>query len=558
MRILLLCHGFNSLSQRLFVELTADGHELSVELDISPAVSIQAVELFRPDIVLASFLRRPIPDAIWRNVPCLVVHPGPPGDGGPQALDWAMLEGERQWGVTVLQATAELDAGPVWGHCAFAMRAATKSSLYRNEVTDAAVIAVRETLAAMGGRRNPLVPTHRRWRGAVPTERRAIDWSCDDTETVLRKIRSADGTPGVADTILGRSVRLYDAEPAPFGGEPGAILGCGGDSIARATADGAVWIGRLRDPASPRNFKLPATTLLARELAGAPALAPARERIRYEQADGVGFLHFEFHNGAMGVEACRQLLAAYRQALAADTRVIVLMGGHDFWSNGMDLNLIEAADSPASESATNINAIDDLAEAIIRTTDRFTVAALQGNAGAGGVFLARAADEVWGREGIVLNPHYKDMGNLYGSEFWTYLLPLHAGAAEAERITQARLPMGVAEALSLGLVDRRLVGNRVAFQDEVKRRAIALAAAPDLAARLAAKHARREADERAKPLSAYRTEELARMQTNFFGFDQSYHVARYNFVTKVPKSRTPATLARHRRASWNRNGRMAS
>ena len=36
------------------------------------------------------------------------------------------------------------------------------------------------------------------------------------------------------------------------------------------------------------------------------------------------------------------------------------------------------------------------------------------------------------------------------------------------------------------------------------------------------------------------------MRLNFFGFDSSYHVARYNFVRKVPKSRTPSYLARHR------------
>jgi putative two-component system hydrogenase maturation factor HypX/HoxX len=37
------------------------------------------------------------------------------------------------------------------------------------------------------------------------------------------------------------------------------------------------------------------------------------------------------------------------------------------------------------------------------------------------------------------------------------------------------------------------------------------------------------------------------MRLNFYGFDPSYHVARYNFVYKVPKSRTPLTIARHRR-----------
>lgn len=44
----------------------------------------------------------------------------------------------------------------------------------------------------------------------------------------------------------------------------------------------------------------------------------------------------------------------------------------------------------------------------------------------------------------------------------------------------------------------------------------------------------------------YREEELARMKLNFYGFDPSYHVARYHFVYKMPKARTPGYLARHR------------
>ncbi len=39
MRILLLVHSFNSLAQRLYVELTRDGHELSVEFDIHDDVT---------------------------------------------------------------------------------------------------------------------------------------------------------------------------------------------------------------------------------------------------------------------------------------------------------------------------------------------------------------------------------------------------------------------------------------------------------------------------------------------------------------------------------------
>jgi putative two-component system hydrogenase maturation factor HypX/HoxX len=53
-------------------------------------------------------------------------------------------------------------------------------------------------------------------------------------------------------------------------------------------------------------------------------------------------------------------------------------------------------------------------------------------------------------------------------------------------------------------------------------------------------------DEARKPLETYRAEELERMKQNFFGFDPSYHVARDHFVRKVPRSRTPLHLARHR------------
>ena len=135
MRILFLTHSFNSLTQRLFVELEARGHEVSVEFDIADSVAEEAVALFRPELVVAPYLRRAIPESVWRQHACLVVHPGIVGDRGPSALDWAVMDDECEWGVTVLQANAEMDAGDIWATEAFPMRSVKKSSLYRNEVT---------------------------------------------------------------------------------------------------------------------------------------------------------------------------------------------------------------------------------------------------------------------------------------------------------------------------------------------------------------------------------------------------------------------------------------
>ena len=64
MRILLLVHGFNSLAQRLHCELGDRGHEVSVEFDIADAVTAEAVELFRPHLIVAPYLKRAIPESV--------------------------------------------------------------------------------------------------------------------------------------------------------------------------------------------------------------------------------------------------------------------------------------------------------------------------------------------------------------------------------------------------------------------------------------------------------------------------------------------------------------
>jgi putative two-component system protein, hydrogenase maturation factor HypX/HoxX len=565
MRILFLAHAFNSLTQRLYVELTDAGHEVSIEFDVNDQVTAEALALFRPDLVVAPFLKRRIPDAVWRAQRCIVIHPGIEGDRGPSALDWAITDGEREWGVTALEASAEMDGGDVWASVGFPMRDAAKGSLYRNEVTAAAVAALRETLAriAAGERPRPLDAARPGVRGrlrpALRQADRAIDWRTDDKDTVLRRIRAADGVPGVLDAIAGEPCYLYDAHPegALRGGEPGALIAQRDGAVLRATVDGAVWITHLKRAGGDDvpAFKLPAAMVLGERLAGVPEAPlppeaivahPTWRPIRYEERDAVGYLHFPFYNGAMGTAHCDALRRAYAYARSRPTRVIVLLGGPDFWSNGIHLNLIEADDHPAEASWRNINAMNDLVREIIVTDRQLTIAALQGNAGAGGVFLALAADRVYARDGVVLNPHYKGMGNLYGSEYWTYLLPRRVTPEQARAVTGNRLPVGVRGAAAMGLIDGHFGATPAAFRDEVARRAQALAGDPGFARAVAERNRRREADEAQRPLESYRAAELERMKLNFFGFDSSYHVARHNFVQKVPRSRTPLYLAQHR------------
>ncbi len=604
MRILLLIHAFNGLAQRLFVELRAQGHAVSVEFDIADTVTEEAVQRFDPDLVLAPFLQRAIPESVWSRRLCLVVHPGPPGDRGPSALDHAVLEGLRDWGVTVLQATGDFDAGPVWAWQPCTLRDdATKSGLYRHEVVQAASQAVHAALARWRpgctgpapvlpstlpattlSDRTPARaaqlpstapapwPPGRGWRPLVKAAQRAVDWSRDDAAEAWRRIRSADGSPGVRSRLFGQPCRLFDAhavsdavkcrcDPAA----PGAVLARRGPALLVRCARGALWIGHVRrgDPVSGvAPLKLAATTAFAEEAAALPEWPAPLQRdggewdeLQYSEFGpphaAVGWLDFDFHNGAMSERQARALVQALDHARRRPTRVLVLAGGADFFCNGIHLHDIEAAatrpgDSAADASMRAIEAIDDVALAILSLTDRFTVAALRGNAGAGGCFLALAADRVWAHRGVLLNPHYKNMGNLYGSEYWTYLLPRRVGAAQAQALMRGRLPIDAAEAVRAGLIDEAFGDDAPTFEMQLARRAMALALDDAWADRVHDKQRRRAADEAVKPLAAYRAEELQRMRQNFYGFDPSYHVARHHFVHRKPHAWTPRHLALHR------------
>jgi putative two-component system hydrogenase maturation factor HypX/HoxX len=154
------------------------------------------------------------------------------------------------------------------------------------------------------------------------------------------------------------------------------------------------------------------------------------------------------------------------------------------------------------------------------------------------------------------------MGNLYGSEYWTYSLPRRVGQTTGAAIMDHRLPLLASEALELGLVDELAGDDPEGTEAEVARRASEWSRSDGLERAVAAKRAALADVGGAEGLDAYRKAELERMRLNFYGFDPSFHVARYNFVHKVASSRTPLYLARHRslraRESGRRPERVAS
>ncbi|MEU8237821.1 hydrogenase maturation protein [Actinoplanes missouriensis] len=554
---MLLVSAFNGLSQRVWCALREAGHDVGVLLATSGPDIVEGVRAANPELVLCPYLKERVPAQVWQRWRTVVLHPGPVGDRGPSSLDWAIAESAPTWGVTALQAVQELDAGPIWATRTFGMPAAPprKSALYTGPVSDAALECVFEVVAkaadpgfvpipaenapteAPGARaRPPMLPGDRRF-----------DWS-EPSETILRRIRAGDGSPGAPTEVGGLDVYAFDAHPGMArGARPGTILSRRQGAVLVATGDGSLWIGHLRQAADD-GIKLPATTVLGPRLHGVPhsTAGPADDpetpqayrQVRYRRTGAVGWLHFDFYNGAMAPGHSRRLLAGLRHAVAQDTRVLVLRGGTEAFSHGINLNVIEGSADPSGAAWAAIRAINDVCREIVTCTRQIVIAAYAGSAGAGGVMLGLGADIVAARDGIVLNPYY-DIG-LFGSELHTFTLPRRVGADTAQRLIDERLPVSATQAAGIGLVDEVGPRHPEAYAGWLAALAEQHADLRAVRKRRAAK-ARRLAAERI-PLDVYETRELAEMSRDIYTDRSGFAAARRAFVRKIRPAETPRHL----------------
>jgi putative two-component system protein, hydrogenase maturation factor HypX/HoxX len=545
MKILFIVSSFNGLSQRCWLELDRLNHQVKIHVVSTEDAMKEAVSDFKPDLIVAPYLKKKIPAEIYSRITCFIVHPGIIGDRGSSSLDWAILKGETQWGATIIQATEKMDAGTVWTSETFILPAKSKSSIYRHEVTQA---AIKTLLRAIERFENNLGPEmidlsnqqKGSWNRATCNDDFHFEWK-EKADDIIRKIHAADSNPGVLIQIGEENFFCFGAHREErLKGAAGKILAQRNNAICIAAGDDSVWLTHLKKN-QEGVVKLPATLALGDAASSIKQdhLSPfdnyngkqTFREIYYEESNNVGYLHFDFYNGAMSAEQCRNLREAFNEIKNRNVKVIVLCGGSDLWNNGIDLNIIEASDEPAKTAWANILAIDDLIEDIIRCDTHYVISCLHGNAGGGGVPFALAADKVIARKGIVLNPHTRTMG-LYGSEYWTYLLPRRIGTEKATQFTEQCLPWGTEVAMEVKLIDECIDASGVEFNQRVKKIAEEIAASPYFDKLLQAKKFKRKRDEAYKPLQKYREEELQKMWKNFFEDDNQFDLKRYQFVHK--------------------------
>lgn len=191
---------------------------------------------------------------------CLNIHASLlPRWRGAAPIQRALLAGDDESGVCVMQMEAGLDTGPVLLREALAITADETAATLHDKL---AMLGARLVVDALG--RLPLPATAQPTEGVtyahkIDKAEATIDWTCSAAE-LDRRIRAFNPFPGAQARFAGQPVKLWRAVPVAGSGEPGTILAVDRRQIVVACGDRALAVSELQKAGGKR---LPVDQFLA-------------------------------------------------------------------------------------------------------------------------------------------------------------------------------------------------------------------------------------------------------------------------------------------------------
>ena len=238
-------------------------HQIPVfqPVKLRDGTALDQLKALAPDLIVVAAYGRILPDEIL-NLPaqgCINVHSSLlPKYRGAAPINWAILNGESESGVTIMYMASELDAGDI------ILQRATRidpeedaSALYRRLADMGGELVVEAVEAIQSGtvHRIPQDPANVTLAPMLSKALSPVDWSRSAQE-VCNQIRGLIPWPGASTDILAEGpVKLWKAQVTGKNtdAKPGSILAAGKQGIEIACGDGAVLrILELQAPGSRR------------------------------------------------------------------------------------------------------------------------------------------------------------------------------------------------------------------------------------------------------------------------------------------------------------------
>ncbi len=201
-------------------------------------------------VAYGKILPRAVLDAVPRG--CINVHASLlPKYRGAAPVQWAVIDGERETGVCIMQLDEGMDTGPVLLERRVAIGEEETAGELLARLAPIGAEALLEAIA--GGLAGATPQDHARATRAPMLTKAdgAIDFT-HPASKVAARIRGVDPWPGAQAVVRGQIAKLFRARAEAGQGAPGTVLAIDAAGMHVACGDGAVVVRELQLPGRKR------------------------------------------------------------------------------------------------------------------------------------------------------------------------------------------------------------------------------------------------------------------------------------------------------------------
>ncbi|OFZ94977.1 MAG: methionyl-tRNA formyltransferase [Betaproteobacteria bacterium RIFCSPLOWO2_02_67_12] len=173
---------------------------------------------------------------------------------GAAPIQRAILAGDRETGITIMQMDDGLDTGPILLQHALAVTADDDSQTLHDRLAELGatlIVAALDALARGEARITPQPLKGVSYASKIGKDEALLDWSRPAVE-LERAIRAFRPAPGARTTLRGLALKIWSARSAAGEGAPGTVLEPGSAALRIACGDGALEVLELQRPGGRR------------------------------------------------------------------------------------------------------------------------------------------------------------------------------------------------------------------------------------------------------------------------------------------------------------------
>jgi len=167
---------------------------------------------------------------------------------GAAPVQRALLAGDTQSGITIMQMDQGLDTGPILVQQALPIgRDDDAARLHARLASLGAELIVATLQEVAAGRARPRAQPEQgvTYARKIDKAETAIDWLRSAAE-IERAVRAFRPSPGARASLRGETIKIWRAEPSKGRGEPGTVLSTGSGGILIACGEGALEVRELQ------------------------------------------------------------------------------------------------------------------------------------------------------------------------------------------------------------------------------------------------------------------------------------------------------------------------